>query len=131
VRQYLGYCFDSATHAGILKELPRTGGQLVSDLNHPNGHIPTVLQWLHDRRRAAAVLPGTLPGRHQSDTRRRFLDDTTADRLGQRIHQVANDFDRTRRELVNARARLQDQLNLSPRWNRRLAATSSRSCISC
>jgi hypothetical protein len=111
VRQYLGYCFDSATHAGIRKELPRTGGQLVSDLNHPNGHIPTVLQWLHDHE---AELQRCFLERFQddiqSDTRRRFLDDTTADRLQQRIHQAANDFDRTRRELVNARARLQDQL---------------------
>jgi DEAD/DEAH box helicase domain-containing protein len=111
VRQYLGYCFDSATHVGILKELPRTGGQLVSDLNHPNGHIPTVLQWLHDHEvELRRCFLERFQDDIQSDTRRRFLDDTTADRLQQRIYEAANDFDRTRRELVNARARLQDQL---------------------
>jgi hypothetical protein len=46
----------------------------------------------------------------QSNTRCRVLDETTADRVQQRIYQAANDFDRTRRDLVNARARLQDQL---------------------
>jgi DEAD/DEAH box helicase domain-containing protein len=111
VRQYLGYCFDSATHGGILKELPRRGGELVRDVNGPNGHIPGMLQWVEDRE---VELQQRFLGRFQNDirpdTRQRFLDETATNRLEQRIYQAANDFDRTRRDLVNARACLQDQL---------------------
>jgi DEAD/DEAH box helicase domain-containing protein len=111
VRQYLAYGFDSATHAGVLTELPRNGGQLVSDLNHPRGHIPGLLQWLADHE---AELQQRFLERFQDDiqpdTRRRFLEETRTALLRQRIVQVAHAFDRARRDLVNARARLQDQL---------------------
>ena len=41
VRQYLAYCFDSATQAGRAdRDCRATGKQLVSDMARPHGHIP-------------------------------------------------------------------------------------------
>jgi DEAD/DEAH box helicase domain-containing protein len=112
VRQYLGYCFDRATRAGALSELPRHGGQLIADLNNPKGHIPRMLQWITTNE---AELRQTSLRRFQEhirpDTRSRFLDETATDLLTQRVYQAANEFDRLRRDLINARARLQDQLH--------------------
>jgi DEAD/DEAH box helicase domain-containing protein len=111
VRQYLGYCFDRATRAGALGELPRNGGQLITDLNNSNGHLPRMLQWVTTNE---AELRQSFLQRFQEhirpDTRSRFLDETTTDLLTQRVYQAANEFDRLRRDLINARARLQDQL---------------------
>jgi DEAD/DEAH box helicase domain-containing protein len=111
VRQYLGYCFDRAARAGALSELPRNGGQLIVDLNNPKGHIPRMLQWVTTNE---AELRQSFLQRFQEhirpDTRSRFLDETTTDLLTQRVYQAANEFDRLRRDLINARARLQDQL---------------------
>jgi hypothetical protein len=42
VRQYLGYCFDRATRAGALGELPRHGGQLIADLNNGRFEIQQI-----------------------------------------------------------------------------------------
>jgi DEAD/DEAH box helicase domain-containing protein len=46
VRQYLAFCFDSATKAGELAELPRSGRRLVEDMNNQDGHIPRMMQWV-------------------------------------------------------------------------------------
>ncbi len=46
VRQYLAYCFDSATKAGELVELPRSAKALVEEMENPDGHIPRMLEWV-------------------------------------------------------------------------------------
>jgi DEAD/DEAH box helicase domain-containing protein len=46
VRQYLAYCFDSATHEGVLPDILRTAGQLVKDLQSPQGLIPGMMAWV-------------------------------------------------------------------------------------
>ena len=111
VRQYLGFCFDAGTRDGILPEIPRTGGQLVEDLNNENGNIPLLMTWVTknelelQNRFIRHFRPPV-----QEDTRERFLKETDSQLLLQKIHQAANEFDRSKRDLENARNRLNDQL---------------------
>ena len=111
VRQFLAFCFDTATHAGELAELPRNGRQLVEDMRTPDGHIPRMMAWVI---REESTLRGRFLKRLQvniqPDTRQRFLRDTAADLLLQRMHQATSEFDRLVRDLENARRRLRDQL---------------------
>ena len=112
VRQYLGFCFDSATHAGILPELPKTGKQLVDDIDSSEGLITSMMAWVtkNETELTSRFLKRFGMTVVQPDTRDRFLAETETDLLTQRIHKAANEFDRMRRDLSNARTRLQDQL---------------------
>lgn len=112
VRQYLAYCFDSATKSGELRELPRTGRQLVEDMARADGRIPTMMRWVIQNE--SDLRYRFLQRFHkdvQPDTRERFVSDTATELLLQRIHQVTNEFDRVQRDLENARKRLRDQLS--------------------
>jgi DEAD/DEAH box helicase domain-containing protein len=111
IRQYLGFCFDSATHAEILPELPRTGKQLVDDLNSTEGLITNMMAWVtkNETELTSRFLRRFEMTVVQPETRERFLAETDSDLLMQRIHKAVNDFDRVRRELVNAQNRLKDQ----------------------
>jgi DEAD/DEAH box helicase domain-containing protein len=112
VRQYLAFCFDSATKAGELPDLPPSGAQFVRDMDDPKGRIPTMMSWVAANE--ADLRSRFLRRFHEvvrDDTRERFLDETTAELLLQRLHAVAQEFDRARRELENARKRLNDQLS--------------------
>jgi DEAD/DEAH box helicase domain-containing protein len=110
-RQYLGFLFDTGTREGVLREIPRTGVQLVDDLKRRDGHIPSLMAWATQEE--AELQDRFL--RHfrppvQDDTQARFLEETDAQRLMQRIHKAANDFERSKRDLENGRSRLTDQL---------------------
>ncbi len=110
-RQYLGYCFDCCSHNGELKELPRTGKQLVDDLAKPEGNIPKMLEWVtKNEDDLRNVFLNRFQEHLQVDTRDRFLRETETELVRQRIHKAVNDFDRVRRDLENARSRLQEQL---------------------
>ena len=112
VRQYLAYGFDSATKLGELTELPRSGKQLVEDMAKPDGNIPKMLQWVTKNE---ADLRGKFLKRFhtdvQSDTRERFVSETTSELLLQRMHLATGEFERMTRDLENARKRLRDQLS--------------------
>jgi len=112
VRQYLAYCFDSATKEGELTEMPRTGRQLVEDMAKPEGHIPGMMEWVTKNE---AELRGKFLKRFhidvQPDTRERFTSDTGTDLILQRMHQATGEFERTYRDLLNARSRLRDQIS--------------------
>ncbi len=111
VRQYLAFCFDCASKSGTLHTLPSTAGQLVEDLNATRGSLPVMFEWVtmnEDALRDALLGRVTLD--IQPDTRERFIRETATELLVQRIHLAANEFDRMRKDLVNARKRLQDQL---------------------
>jgi DEAD/DEAH box helicase domain-containing protein len=111
VRQYLAYCFDSATKAGELTELPKTGRQLVEDMVRPEGHIPRMLQWVtKNETELRGRFLKRFQDRVQEDTRKRFIADTDSDLLRNRMHQATGEFDRMQRDLENARRRLRDQL---------------------
>ena len=113
VRQYLAYCFDSATHNGVLSEIPKSAAQLVKDLNIPHGLIPEMMGWItkHETELGSRFLKRFGMDVVQNDTRTRFLGETVTDLLMQRIYKAANEFDRMQRDLINAKARLQNQLN--------------------
>ena len=111
VRQHLAYCIDSATKQGTLLELPRSGRQLVEDLARADGHFPKMLDWitLNETDLRTRFLK-RFQQNIQPDTRERFIVETATELFRQRIHQAANEFDRMRRDLDNARKRLNEQL---------------------
>jgi len=111
VRQFLAYCFDAATSAGILAALPRNGRQFVEDMRRPDGHLPRMMAWVTQREtELRSQFLQRFQANIQPDTRARFMSETDADLLLQRMHQAANEFDRQQRDLDNARSRLRDQL---------------------
>lgn len=112
VRQYLAFCFDSATHVGILPELPKTGKQLVDDMELPHGMIPEMMTWVAKnetelRNRFLNRFSGEVV---QPDTRERFFNETETETLLQRIHKAVNEFARLQKDLNNAKNRLNTQL---------------------
>ena len=111
VRQFLAYCIDSATFAGVLTELPRSGRQFVEDMNDGNGQIRRTMAWVAENE---AEMRDRFLKRFaddvQPDTRERFTAETESNLLLQRMHQAANEFDRMRRDLKNAQERLKKQL---------------------
>ena len=112
VRQYLGFCFDAATGESILPALPRTGKQLVEDMATVDGRIPKMMQWVaaHEQELRNRFLQRFSMEVVQDDTRDRFLKETETELLLQRMHQAVNEFNRARRELDNAKTRLNNQL---------------------
>ena len=112
VRQYLAYCFDSATAAGQLLELPRSGVQFMEDLDKQDGHLPRMMTWVAQNE---ATLQQKFLARFSQniyqDTKARFVEETETEKLLQLIRKVAQEFSRQRRDLQNARKRLQSQKN--------------------
>ncbi|PYP82904.1 MAG: helicase [Blastocatellia bacterium AA13] len=111
VRQYLAFCFDSATKTGQLTDLPRSGKQLVEDMARADGHIPRMMQWVtQNEAELRARFLKRFQINVQPDTRDRFISETASELLLQRIHQAVGEFERMQRDLENARKRLRDQL---------------------
>jgi DEAD/DEAH box helicase domain-containing protein len=111
VRQFLAYCFDSATRAGELADLPRSARQLAEDMARPDGHIPRLMAWVTTQEDALrSRFLRRFQADIQPDTRERFIGETSADLLLQRMHQAVGEFERMQRELENARRRLRNQL---------------------
>lgn len=111
VRQYLAYCFDSATKSGQLSDLPRSGKQLVEDMARADGQIPRMMEWVtKNEMELRSRFLKRFQANVQPDTRERFVVETSSELLLQRIHQAVGEFDRTQRDLENARKRLKDQL---------------------
>ncbi len=110
VRQYLAYGFDCAAKTGTLLELPRTGNQFVRDMEDPGGHLPKMLAWItqHETELQQAFL-ARFTHVIRDDTKTRFLEETTTELLIERIRRVVNEFGRQRRDIENARKRLQAQ----------------------
>lgn len=111
-RQYLGFCFDSATHEGVLKDLPRTAKALWDDMRLPQGNILGMMEWitLNEEDLRGRFLHRFAMEYVRDDTRERFLKETESEILLQRMHQAANEFDRMSRDLKNAQTRLREQL---------------------
>ena len=110
VRQYLAYCFDSAVKEGVIQALPATGRQLAEDLDGGKGPISSLLAWMAQRESALqSAFLARFSADVREDTRERFLRETPAEVLRERIHQAARDFDSQRQAIVNARKRLADQ----------------------
>ena len=133
VRQYLAFCFDSATKAQELGDLPGTAKGLVEDLARPEGHVPRMMRWVtSNETELRARFLKRFQLNVQPDTRERFFRETTTDLLLNRIHQAAGEFDRMQRDLENARSRLREQLAGSePKMRPMPAKRSNRSCESC
>ncbi|MCP4654385.1 MAG: hypothetical protein GY856_03090, partial [bacterium] len=102
VRHYLGYCFDAAAKDGILNRIPRTGSQLIEDMEANDGDLLGMFRWVGEneedlRERFLARFGNEV----EDDTRERFLEETSSDRLRNHVYQVAKEFDRTRRDFEN------------------------------
>ena len=113
VRQYLAYCFDTATAEGVLAEFPKSGKELVKDLSNQDGNILRTMSWItkHEGRLQGSFLKRFGPGEALADTRNRFTNETESELLIQRIHVATNDFARLVREIQNARSRIKKQLD--------------------
>ena len=112
VRQYLAYCFDTATAEGILSAFPNSGKELVKDLGNPEGNILKTMGWVtkNEDKLRGLFLKRFNMGEAREDTRRRFTNETEAELLTQRIHVATNEFSRMAREIENARVRIKKQL---------------------
>ena len=68
VRQYLAYCFDSATKAGeLVGAAAEAAKALVEDMANPDGHIPRMMQWVtKNEDRTARPVPAAVPGPHSA-----------------------------------------------------------------
>ena len=110
VRQYLAFCFDSAVKLNVVEAFPATGKQLVDDLDGGKGPISAVLAWMAQRESALqAEFLARFKDDVRDDTRERFLSETRAEALRERIHAAARDFDSQRQTIANAQKRLADQ----------------------
>lgn len=110
-RQYLAFCFDCGSRDKILIDIPRTGRQLVDDLGSRDGNLSKLFDWV---ARNEDSFHQTFLVRFgdtvQKNTSKRFIQATRTERLLERIREAATEFEQQRRELINARERLQKQL---------------------
>jgi superfamily I DNA/RNA helicase len=103
VRQFLAYAFDMATHDGALSQLPRSGRQLVEDLNREDGHLRRMMAWVTQREdELRHRFLQRFEAHIQPDTRERFSQDTRANLLMQHLHQAV----RLARDLHDTAARV-------------------------
>jgi DEAD/DEAH box helicase domain-containing protein len=111
VRQYLAFCFDMATRKGLWDVIPKSGSQLVDDMNHPDGHIPKLLDVMtqNEREWQHQFLDRFIGPVHE-DTIERFLKETDTQLIIQHIHQATNEFKQMKKDLENAMKRLKSQL---------------------
>src|SRR5437868_13947933 len=80
VRQYLAFCFDSATKTGQLTDLPRSGKQLVEDMARADGHIPRMMQWVtQNEAELRARFLKRLQINVQPDTRDPIISETSSE----------------------------------------------------
>lgn len=104
-RQYLGYCIDTATKRDVITEFPKVANSLVKDLENPQGSIMTMLAWMSEneeelkqkflsRFSGSEVFP---------DTIERFLANTGADSINNRIHEAAREHSEEVKNLERAR----------------------------
>ncbi|SLM31713.1 putative RNA helicase [Desulfamplus magnetovallimortis] len=112
-RQYLGFCFDSAVKAGKLMIIPASCRQFIKDMNDGNGAIISMMTWVSNSEK---IFQNhflnrfeSIPGIIKEDTKERFYVETATELILQKIHQVAGFYDRTIRDLENAKNRLNSQ----------------------
>ncbi len=74
VRQYLGFCFDTAATKGIIKEFPGSPGKLVEDNAKEEGVLRVFFQWMESQQvKLRAAFMQRFDKEIKSDTRERFL----------------------------------------------------------
>jgi DEAD/DEAH box helicase domain-containing protein len=122
-RQYFAYCFDCGVKTGVLKNLPGTARQFGEDLFSPMGQIPRFLDWisLNETSLQAAFLL-RFHANIQADTRLRLLEDSKMQVLRQQTEIALREFETKRKDLINARRRLQEQRSTLNHEDDRLAA---------
>lgn len=111
VRQYLAFCFDQAVRRGALTDLPATANQLVDEvINNRTGHIPSLIAWMLENEEALrTAFLKHFEYNAKADTRERFLQESTTERLRAAIEMAASEFQQQRLLLINAQKRLRSQ----------------------
>ena len=98
-----------------MKEIPRSGKQLVDEMNGHRGNIPELLAWIAETE---AILQDTFLKRFKGvvgqDTIERLIEQINAKVLLQKFHSAAQEFDRERLELRRANERLNTLLSSVP-----------------
>jgi DEAD/DEAH box helicase domain-containing protein len=118
-RQYLGYCFDSAVKSKKLNVIPGSCRQFIQDLKESDGVLLSMMTWVSNTEK---ILQNSFLKRFESiygiikeDTKDRFFIESDTELLVQKIHKVAGFYDRTIRDLENAKKRLSSQkVKLTP-----------------
>lgn len=109
-RQYFAYCFDCAVKTRVLEHLPGTARQFGENLFSAEGQIPKFFDWISTNE---ASLQTFFLRRFyttvQNDTRERFLEDSRVEVLRVQTEIALRQFESKRKELINARRRLQEQ----------------------
>ena len=111
-RQYLAFSLDNAVKSRIVEEIPGTPTRLIADMKEENGIIPRFFEWLIKNE---DTLKNSFLFRFKenilNDTREKFIDETTAEVLINKIRDCVKEFDRQMRDLANARKRLNTEIN--------------------
>ena len=121
-RQYFAYCFDCAVKTQVLKHLPGTARQFGDDLFIAEGQIPKFFDWISTNE--ASLQAAFLHRFHtnvQNDTRDRFLEDSKVEEIRVQTEIALRQFEIKRKDLINARRRLQEQRNTLHNEDDRLA----------
>jgi DEAD/DEAH box helicase domain-containing protein len=112
-RQYLGYCFDSAVKNKKLSIIPGSCRQFIQDMKESDGSILSMMTWVSNNEK---LLQNSFLRRFESvyglvkeDTKERFYIEADTELIVQKIHKVAGFYDRTVRDLENAKKRLSNQ----------------------
>ena len=112
VRQYLAFCFDTATAEGVLASFPKSGKELIKDIKDQGGNIRRTMAWVtkNEDKLRGAFLKRFNSGEAREDTRERFTRETESELLIQRMEIATEEFSAMVREIENARNRLKKQL---------------------
>lgn len=110
-RQYLAYCIDTAVKTGLLEELPKSGKQLLEQMQSADNGFGRLFQWMSLEE--AALLERFLArfpdGQIKEDTIDRFRSECRTEALRNRVLIETQQFERFRINLENARKRLREQ----------------------
>lgn len=106
-RQYLAFCIDRAVKDGVVDQLPASGKRLVEEMDAGQGPIIDLLGWIaaHEAALQQAFLHRFGP-EVGDDTRDRFRDEATMERLYHRIREAAAEFGVQIQSIEAARDRL-------------------------
>jgi DEAD/DEAH box helicase domain-containing protein len=94
MRQYLGFCFDTATSRGVLRDFPASAMKLVEDNRNESGAIRTLFQWIEqEQEKLRKLFVSRFAKEIKRDTEERFYREAEAFELKNRLDLALKDYD--------------------------------------
>ena len=94
MRQYLGFCFDTATSRGVLKDFPASAMKLVEDNRNESGAVRTLFQWIElEQEKLRKLFVLRFAKEIKRDTEERFYREAEAFELKNRLDLALKDYD--------------------------------------